>query len=153
MAVYYYETEIGVIGIREVDGFITNLYFKKMNIEDEIIETPLIKKGEIQLKEYLKGEIKYFNLPLKVEGSSFFNDVINVLKEIPYGDFITYKEVAIKIKKPKACRAVGLACNKNPLPIFIPCHRVIGSNGKITGYNGGITIKEKLLKLEGNLNF
>jgi methylated-DNA-[protein]-cysteine S-methyltransferase len=77
-------------------------------------------------------------------------DVLNALMEIPYGEIRTYKEIAVSLQKPNAARAVGGACNKNPLPIIIPCHRVIGSNKSLTGFAGGLRIKKFLLELENN---
>lgn len=101
-----------------------------------------------ELDEYFSGKRKYFDLPLSYTGTSFQKKVWESLKKIPYGETKTYKEIALEIEKPKSYRAVGLANNKNPLPIFLPCHRVIGTNGKLVGYAGGLELKKKLLKLE-----
>lgn len=152
MAVFFYETDIGTIGIEEKNGFISNVYFGKDDIEEniEIKETKLLKEASIQLNKYISGELKGFNLPLSPKGTEFMNEVWNGLCEIPYGEVLTYKEMGEKVGRPKAARAVGLACNRNPIPIFIPCHRIVGSNGKLTGYLGGIDIKEKLLNIEKN---
>lgn len=150
MAVFFYETDIGIIGIEEKNGFISNVYFGKDDIEDniEIKETKLVKEASIQLNKYISGELKEFKLPLSPKGTEFMNEVWNGLCEIPYGEVLTYKEMGEKIGRPKAARAVGLACNRNPIPIFIPCHRIVGSSGKLTGYLGGVDIKEKLLNIE-----
>ncbi|MGG7076629.1 methylated-DNA--[protein]-cysteine S-methyltransferase [Clostridium sardiniense] len=152
MAVFFYETDIGTIGIEEKNGFISNVYFGKDNMQNdiEIKETKLLKEASIQLNKYIKGELKEFNLPLSPKGTEFMNEVWARLCEIPYGEVLTYKEMGEKVGRPKAARAVGLACNRNPIPIFIPCHRIVGSSGKLTGYLGGIDIKEKLLNLEKN---
>ncbi|GAA0070049.1 methylated-DNA--[protein]-cysteine S-methyltransferase [Clostridium sardiniense] len=152
MAVFFYETDIGTIGIEEKNGFISNVYFGKDDIEDsiEFKETKLLKEASIQLNKYISGELKGFNLPLSPKGTEFMNEVWNGLCEIPYGEVLTYKEMGDQIGRPKAARAIGLACNRNPIPIFIPCHRIVGSNGKLTGYLGGIDIKEKLLNIEKN---
>lgn len=152
MAVFFYETDIGTIGIEEKNGFISNVYFGKDNMQNdiEIKETKLLKEASIQLNKYIKGELKEFSLPLSPKGTEFMNEVWARLCEIPYGEVLTYKEMGEKIGRPKAARAVGLACNRNPIPIFIPCHRIVGSSGKLTGYLGGIDIKEKLLNLEKN---
>jgi methylated-DNA-[protein]-cysteine S-methyltransferase len=101
-----------------------------------------------QLCAYFGGEIEEFDLPLAPEGTPFQQKVWHELCEIPYGETISYGELARRIGNPNASRAVGLANGSNPIPIIIPCHRVIGSNGRLTGYGGGLPIKEKLLALE-----
>jgi len=101
-----------------------------------------------QLRAYFAGELQNFDLPLSPQGTDFQQKVWSELCRIPYGDTISYGELARRIRNPKASRAVGLANGSNPIPIIIPCHRVIGSNGKLTGYGGGLPIKEKLLALE-----
>lgn len=101
-----------------------------------------------QLKSYFARKLTRFDLPLFPEGSQFQLTVWHELERIPYGEVISYGELARRINKPHASRAVGAANGSNPIPIVIPCHRVIGSNGKLTGYGGGLPIKEKLLALE-----
>lgn len=101
-----------------------------------------------QLRAYFAGDLEAFDLPLAPEGTPFQLEVWRRLCDIPYGETISYGELARRIGNPKASRAVGLANGSNPIPIVIPCHRVIGSNGKLTGYGGGLPIKEKLLALE-----
>lgn len=101
-----------------------------------------------QLKAYFAGKLESFDLALAPEGTPFQQKVWTELCQIPYGETISYGELAGRIGNPKGSRAVGLANGSNPIPIIIPCHRVIGSNGKLTGYGGGIHIKEKLLALE-----
>ena len=101
-----------------------------------------------QLRAYFAGDLESFDLPLVPAGTTFQLDVWNRLCEIPYGETISYGELARRLGNPNASRAVGLANGSNPIPIVIPCHRVIGSNGKLTGYGGGLPIKEKLLALE-----
>jgi methylated-DNA-[protein]-cysteine S-methyltransferase len=101
-----------------------------------------------QLAEYFEGRRRTFALPLAPEGTPFQLRVWNALLEIPYGETISYGELAARIGDRSASRAVGLANGSNPLPIVIPCHRVIGSNGKLTGYGGGLPIKQQLLTLE-----
>jgi len=108
----------------------------------------IIKECEIQLKEYMKRERVNFELALNPQGTEFQKQVWNELLNIPYGTTCSYKEIAIRIGKPKAIRAVANAIGKNPIWIIIPCHRVIGSDGSLTGYAGGLDIKEKLLQLE-----
>jgi len=101
-----------------------------------------------QLHAYFAGDLENFDLQLAPEGTPFQLGVWRSLCDIPYGETISYGELASRIGNPKASRAVGLANGSNPIPIVIPCHRVIGSNGKLTGYGGGLPIKEKLLALE-----
>lgn len=113
------------------------------------------KNSEIQkqLTEYENGKRKVFELPLHLIGTDFQKQVWNALLEIPYGETRSYQEIAIRIGKPKALRAVGGACNRNPIGIIVPCHRVIGKNGSLTGYAGGLSYKELLLKHEKMGNF
>ena len=108
----------------------------------------LLKETTRQLQAYFAGELENFDLQLAPEGTPFQLAVWHRLCDIPYGETISYGQLASRIGNPKASRAVGLANGSNPIPIVIPCHRVIGSNGKLTGYGGGLPIKEKLLALE-----
>jgi methylated-DNA-[protein]-cysteine S-methyltransferase len=101
-----------------------------------------------QLRAYFAGKLREFDLPLAPEGTEFQRKVWSALERIPYGETLSYGELARRIGNPKASRAVGLANGANPIPIIIPCHRVIGSDGTLTGYGGGLAIKEKLLALE-----
>ncbi len=101
-----------------------------------------------QLNEYFKGERKVFNLKLAPLGTEFQNLVWNALKDIPYGETRSYKDIAVAIKNPKAARAIGMANNKNPFPIIVPCHRVIEHNGGLGGFAGGLETKQLLLDLE-----
>lgn len=110
--------------------------------------TELLSMATIQLDEYFQGKRTTFSLPFKLTGTPFQLAVWKELQNIPYGKTTSYKEIAQKINKPKAYRAVGMANNKNPLPIIIPCHRVIGSNGKLIGYASGLKLKNYLLELE-----
>lgn len=150
MAIYFYESDIGRIGIAEKDGRITNVYFTEDEApkDIQICETPLLKEAARQLESYLRGELKEFSLPLEPTGTAFMTQVWGALCEIPYGKTASYGEIAGKVGRPKAARAVGLANNRNPIPIIIPCHRVIGADGSLTGYAGGLDLKKKLLDLE-----
>lgn len=112
--------------------------------------TDLIKKTVFQLNEYLIGERTEFDLPLKPEGTAFQKKVWEALCTIPYGQTRSYKEIAVQIGNEKACRAVGMANNRNPISIIIPCHRVIGADKSLVGYGGGLNIKVKLLNLESS---
>jgi methylated-DNA-[protein]-cysteine S-methyltransferase len=101
-----------------------------------------------QLQAYFRGELKEFNVPLAMEGTEFQLRVWNELRAIPYGETISYAQLAGRVGNPKAVRAVGLANGSNPIPIIVPCHRVIGSDGSLTGFGGGLSTKKKLLDLE-----
>ena len=101
-----------------------------------------------QLQAYFRGELRKFDVPLALEGTEFQLNVWNALRGIPYGETISYLQLAERIGKPKAVRAVGLANGSNPIPIIVPCHRVIGSDGSLTGFGGGLSTKKKLLDLE-----
>ena len=150
---FYYNTKIGEIAIEENGVAITRLYFVNKDLEKEVEikeETWLMRKAIKEIKEYLEGKRNSFDLPLEPEGTEFQKKVWNVLKEIPYGETRSYGEIAKLIGNEKASRAVGMANNKNPIMIMIPCHRVIGVNGKLVGYAGGLDVKEKLLNIEKN---
>lgn len=148
---FSYETKIGKITIAEENGKITDFILPgKQNKEVNIKETHAIKEAYKQFCEYLEGKRKEFKLKYNLKGTYFQKSVWNELLKIPYGETKSYKEIAKAIGNEKACRAIGRANNKNPIAIFIPCHRVIGSNGKIVGYAGGLDLKEKLLKFEKN---
>jgi O-6-methylguanine DNA methyltransferase len=149
MNAYYYETKIGKISIIENGSAITHINFHgEIPKGTNIIETQLIKQAAKELQEYFDGKRKIFNVPLEPKGTEFQQKVWNALKEIPYGETCSYKKIAEKIGNIKASRAVGMANNKNPIPIIIPCHRVIGANGKLVGYAGGLGVKEILLEIE-----
>ena len=104
----------------------------------------------LQLKEYFAGQRKVFDLELKPSGTSFQLEVLQALKHIPYGQTASYQDIANAVGRPRAVRAVGSANGRNPLPIVIPCHRVIGSDGSLTGFGGGLRAKQYLLALESN---
>ncbi|SHJ03502.1 methylated-DNA--[protein]-cysteine S-methyltransferase [Propionispora hippei] len=150
MFIYFYQTAIGKIGIAEQNEQITNLYFNDERWPDDrkICETAILQEAARQLDEYLTGRLTAFSLPLEPAGTVFMKQVWNSLCQIPYGQTVSYKSIAAKIGKPGAARAVGLANNRNPIPLFIPCHRVIGTNGALVGYRGGLALKDQLLKLE-----
>lgn len=114
-------------------------------------ETPLLKRGREELLEYFRGKRRDFDLPLAPKGTLFQQKVWSELAKIPYGTVTTYGELAIRVGSPRACRAVGQANHSNPLPIFLPCHRVVGKKGALTGYAGGVELKQWLLRLEGVL--
>ena len=113
--------------------------------------TPLLLRAFEQLEEYLAGVRKKFDLPLAPAGTPFQGKVWNALDQIPYGKTRSYRQIAEAVNSPKGFRAVGMANNRNPIAVFIPCHRVIGADGSMVGYGGGLDIKEHLLRLEGYL--
>lgn len=149
--VYYYETGLGTIGIAEANGGITHLFFEGEAFPEKEYrkeETPLLTEAGRQLTEYFEGKRRDFDLPLAPAGTEFMLRVWKALQEIPYGETRSYKEIAAAVGNGNACRAVGLANNRNPIAIVIPCHRVIGTDGSLVGYGGGLDKKAYLLKLE-----
>lgn len=155
--IIYFKTLIAELGIIEEGGNITNIIFnppkiETLNIKSSIVEeeTPVLNNAIAQINEYFSKKRKYFDLPIKLNGTQFQLSIWQKLNSIPYGNTKAYKQIASEIGNPKASRAVGNANNKNPIPILIPCHRVIGANGTLTGYRGGINVKKALLNLENS---
>ncbi len=150
MTVFFAETALGRIGIAEQNGKIRRVYLAndKTMPDLEIAETALLMDAFAQLQAYLAGELQQFYLPLAPEGTEFMRQVWKALCAVPYGRTASYKDIAVAVQNPNAVRAVGMANHRNPLPIFIPCHRIIGSTGKLVGYGGGLQIKQHLLDLE-----
>lgn len=148
--IFFYPTEIGRIGIVANGEAISNLYLPRSQTPHElkIIETALLNQAGQQLQRYLTGNGKTFELPLDPVGTEFMQKVWQSLLAIPYGETRTYAEIAQSTGNRKACRAVGMANHRNPIPLIIPCHRVIGADGKLVGYGGGLEIKAYLLELE-----
>ncbi|MEQ8236328.1 MAG: methylated-DNA--[protein]-cysteine S-methyltransferase [Syntrophomonadaceae bacterium] len=147
---YNCPTKLGQITIAEERDAIIALYFPGEPIPPgaSMQETPLLKRASEQLIGYLAGELKAFKLPLAPQGTDFMRLVWEQLQKIPYGETRSYKQIAESVGSPRASRAVGQANHRNPIPIFIPCHRVIGSSGKLVGYGGGLPIKMFLLEIE-----
>lgn len=145
-----FDSSIGKLYIEETGGSVTKLSFVQelsdYSITGEI--TPFLKEACSQITAYLEGKRTTFDLPLSPVGTEFQKKVWAALLTIPYGKTISYGELASLVGNPKASRAVGMANNRNPIPVIIPCHRVIGANGKLVGYGGGLPIKQKLLTLE-----
>ncbi len=150
MKLYVQNTLIGSVGIAEHEGSITNLFFAKDKLPEGIerAETEGLNEAFLQLDSYLSGKRKAFSLPLVPAGTPFMLAVWRILSEIPYGTTVSYRDVAIALGNPLAARAVGMANHRNPLPLFIPCHRVIGSDGTLGGYRGGLALKKLLFDLE-----
>ena len=144
---YTYDTELGSVTFAEEDGALLAISTCRSCV-GVCLETALIKEAHRQLCEYLKGERKEFDLPLNPKGTDFQKRVWKALCEIPYGETRSYKQIAETIGNPKAVRAVGMANHRNPLLIVVPCHRVIGADGKLVGYAAGIDKKAFLLRLE-----
>lgn len=146
------DTPIGTIAIGADDEAILWLEFTLDEIPaDKFIrhDTPVIHNAFNQLNEYLSGTRKVFSIALNPNGTAFQRKVWDVMKSIPYGQTMSYGEVAARINHPRAARAVGGAARINPIPIFIPCHRIIAFNGTLGGFSGGLDMKRKLLTLEG----
>ncbi|NLA87786.1 MAG: methylated-DNA--[protein]-cysteine S-methyltransferase [Clostridiales bacterium] len=144
---YTYASPVGTLYLAEENGALTDLRFRPIpNAEER--ETPLLKRAAAQLDEYFCGKRRAFDLPLEAQGTAFQKAVWSALRDIPYGETRSYKDIACAVGKPTACRAVGSANNKNPISVIIPCHRVVGSGGSLTGYDGGLDIKQALLELE-----
>lgn len=139
------DTPLGKMYFTGDDRYITGLAFGEVGEENP---SPVLTMGSMQLEEYFAGKRREFDLPLQPQGTDFQKSVWQALREIPYGETASYGEIAAKIGNPKACRAVGMANNRNPIAIIIPCHRVVGAKGALTGYAGGLDKKEYLLKLE-----
>ena len=110
---------------------------------------PVLMQAERELEEYFAGRRTAFSVPLSMHGTPFQLEVWEALRAIPYGETRSYAALAAQIGRPRACRAVGMANHVNPLPILVPCHRVLGADGHLTGYAGGLDVKKYLLKLEG----
>lgn len=150
--------ELGAFCLTEKEGKVTQLGFLgkeyapgKADIPAGCTEnlTFLGEQVKEELAEYLSGKRKEFSFPVQPEGTPFQKRVWKALQDIPYGETRTYGQIAALVGSPRGARAVGMACNRNPVMIAIPCHRVLGSNGSLTGYACGLDIKKQLLKLEG----
>ena len=142
----YFTSNLGEIEVVASDKEIISIgFFKEKKLENP---NDLTNKCIDQLKEYFSKKRTSFDLPLKLSGTSFQVDVLKELLKIPYGKTISYGQIAINIKRPKAVRAVGGAVGRNPFLIVAPCHRVVGKTNKITGFSAGLDNKRKLLNLE-----
>ena len=147
------ETPVGPVTITATGEAVTQIRFGTEIPEGsaavpETSATPLLLKAATQLREYFAGTRRDFSLPLAPAGTPFQQSVWQALQTIPYGETRTYGHIAVQIGHNKSFRAVGMANNRNPIVIVVPCHRVLGYDGKLTGYVGGLDIKERLLDLE-----
>lgn len=154
MAVWYLNSILGPIRLAEESGCLTECAFTPEGAPDlealprKRCESPLLAEAEQQLNEYFAGLRQEFDLPLAPKGTAFQQQVWAALRRIPYGETRTYGQLAALLGRPKAARAVGGGCHRNPIGIIIPCHRVVGANGALTGYAGGLENKQYLLELE-----
>ena len=150
-SIYIYDTVIGKITILTENGALTNLYFGAVDVDEDCKyeETQLHKQAISELTEYFAKKRTTFTVPLNPSGTEFQKKVWTELTKIPFGKVLAYKNLAKNVNNPKGCRAVGNANGKNPLPIFIPCHRVIASDGTLGGFSCGLDMKIKLLSIEG----
>lgn len=143
----FYRTDFGIIKIGFNNRAVTYLgWVECADAPDE--PSPLSDRVNEELGEYFAGMRKIFDIPYEFHGTVFQEKVWRALSDIPYGETRSYEEIARAVGRPRACRAVGMANNKNPISIIIPCHRVIGKNGSLIGYGGGLEMKERLLNLE-----
>ena len=149
---FVYSTPVGKITIADdSNGKIAYVALPGKTVPFETVEkeSEIIKKAGKQLEEYFAGRRKDFDIPLNPNGTEFQIKVWRELCKVPYGKTITYKDLAVKVGNPNGARAIGMAMNRNPIAIIAPCHRIVGHDGSLTGYAGGLDLKKKLLKLEG----
>ena len=145
--VHTVDTPIGPLLLSADEGRLSRIQFGAATACSS--SAPPFAEAEAQLQAYFAGELERFELPLAARGTEFQRSVWDALAEIPYGGTTSYSELAARIGRPGACRAVGAANGRNPLPVIVPCHRVIGAAGALTGYGGGLERKRHLLALEG----
>ncbi|MDI3310839.1 MAG: methylated-DNA--[protein]-cysteine S-methyltransferase [Thermoanaerobacterium sp.] len=146
----YLDTSIGMLKIYSSEDGITRIDFpNEEHVQCAIGTNSFIADCKEQLRLYFEGHLREFNVKLDLEGTDFQKSVWRELMKIPYGFYATYGEIAKRIGKPNASRAVGNALNKNPVPIIIPCHRIIGSDMTLKGFAGGLNVKSLLLQHEG----
>jgi len=147
----YFKTPVGIAKIIDEEGFISRVHILDEDSETTEAPSPVLKEAAKQLDEYFAGTRREFDLPLKQPGSDFQQQVWQELLKIEYGKTITYNEQSVRMKNPQAIRAIAAANGKNNLWIIVPCHRVIGSNGSLTGYAGGVWRKKWLLDHEAGV--
>ena len=153
MEFWMFETPVGCVAVGEEAGALVRLWLPNQPLPRLMPhKTPLLERAEGQILEYLNGQRQVFDLPLSPVGTQFQQTVWKALLDIPYGETESYGELAARLGCPGGARAVGLANRNNPLPILIPCHRVVGAKGQLTGYAGGVELKQALLALEYEKN-
>lgn len=149
MKMLSFPTPVGRLFVLEEEGRIVRVGLPDAVLPDSAEEkTPVLLEARRQLLEYLSGERTLFTLPLSPAGTEFQREVWAALEDIPYGETRSYGQLAAVVGRPKGSRAVGQANHCNPIPILIPCHRVVGADGSLTGYGGGLDLKRRLLELE-----
>lgn len=145
------ESPVGTLVLSAKDGVVTEIYQTKereLNLPLSSAPEPALNHAAAELREYFAGQRTSFSFPMQADGTPFQESVWNALLKIPYGETRTYGQIAQAIGNPKASRAVGMACNRNPIMIAVPCHRVIGADGSLTGYAPGTELKQIVLDLE-----
>lgn len=145
------DSPLGPLYLGDEGGFLSLLVFSEDDPRLKVYVpgmSPILAETKKELSEYFTGERRLFQIPLRASGTEFQQKVWQELQAVPYGETRTYKDIAERVGSPRGSRAVGLANNKNPISIIIPCHRVVGQNGKLTGYAGGLDAKGFLLELE-----
>jgi methylated-DNA-[protein]-cysteine S-methyltransferase len=145
------ESPVGTLVLSAKDGMVTEIYQtmeQEMNLPLSSATEPVLNHAAAELREYFAGMRTSFSFPMQADGTPFQESVWDALLKIPYGDTRTYGQIALAIGNPKASRAVGMACNRNPIMIAVPCHRVIGADGSLTGYAPGTELKQIVLDLE-----
>ncbi|MFV8459881.1 methylated-DNA--[protein]-cysteine S-methyltransferase [Vibrio campbellii] len=150
----YYDSPLGTVTLQANEQGLLGVWFETHTTKPEDLGTqedsfPIFQSVKEQLERYFAGEAVQFDVPIAAKGTPFQQSVWHALTTIPYGETRSYAQLADAIGNPKAVRAVGLANGKNPVSVIVPCHRVIGKNGKLTGYAGGIERKQRLLAIEG----
>lgn len=150
MAVRAMESCIGRLLLREDGRGICEIRLLREGEKSEAADAPLLLEAERQFRAYFAGERRVFDLPLSLRGTPFELAVWNQLSMIPYGETRTYGQLAAQLGRPKAARAVGAACGRNPVLVLLPCHRVVGGTGALTGFAAGLEAKRILLTLEGH---
>lgn len=149
----FLDTEIGKIVIEADERAVIRLGFSVEKEQKADLGSDILEQAVRELREYLNGQRKHFDVPLSPKGTPFQEKVWAELCRIPYGEVSTYGELAACIGNPKGARAVGMALNRNPIMIMVPCHRIIGRDGSLTGFGGGLSAKKYLLSLEKSDRF
>ena len=146
-----FNSPLGLLIVKSDGSSVTEISFSENDLQEQL-SCEVLERCKSQLLDYFSGKIRFFDLPLKAEGTPFQQRVWAELMKIPFGETITYMELAVRLGDPKSIRAAGTANGRNPIAIIIPCHRVIGAGNKLTGYAGGIWRKKGLLELEMQYN-
>lgn len=152
--IQFIQSPVGELSLAADENGLTMVSFGHNDVAGALnLESPILKQAKTELAEYFSGQRTEFDIALNPRGTAFQQKVWKALRHIPYGETRSYGEIASAVNNIKACRAVGMANNRNPIAIIIPCHRVIGANGDLTGYAAGLKIKQKLLTLEAENKF